>query len=96
MRSGFGLTLAPIGQGAYKNAPLPPPNNDLTNKNVANVWSINLNAVKNQTPSGNNNTKYSPRNLSVFNKPKTKKNRRSDSRKGGKRANKSRSRKSRN
>lgn len=91
MRSGFGLTLAPIGQGAYKNAPPPPPNNDLTNKNVANVWSVNLNAVKNQTPPGNNNTKYSSRNLSVFNKPKTKKNR-----KGGKRTHKTRSRKSRN
>lgn len=92
MRSGFGLTLAPIGQGAYKNAPPPPPNNDLTNKNVANVWSVNLNAVKNQTPPGNNNTTYSSRNLSVFNKPKTKRNR-----KGGKRTlyRNSRSRKSR-
>jgi hypothetical protein len=80
MRSGLTLALAPIGQGTYKNVPLP--NNDLTNKNVANVWSVNLNAVKNQTPPGNNNGKYSSRNLSVFNKPKTKKNR-----KGGKRAN---------
>jgi hypothetical protein len=91
MRSGFGLTLAPIGEGKYKK--VPPPNNDLTNKNVENVWLVNLNAVKNQTPPGNNNGKYSSRNLSVFNKPKTRRNR-----KGGKRTvyRSSRSRKSRN
>ena len=83
MRSGFGLTLAPIGEGKYKK--VPPPNNDLTNKNVENVWSVNLNAVKNQTPPGNNNGRYSSRNLSVFNKPKTRRNRKSGSRRGGKR-----------
>lgn len=93
MRSGLSLALAPIGQGTYKK--VPPPNNDLSNNNVKNVWSVNLNAVKNQTPPGNNNTKYSSRNLSVFNKPKTKRNRKNASRRGGKRANKSRSKKSR-
>lgn len=65
-----GLRIAPIGQGAYKNAPRRKPT--LTEENIENVWELDLNEIIESTK--NNVRRYGPntiksRNLSWANKP---------------------------
>ena len=65
-----GLRIAPIGQGAYKNAPKRKPT--LTEENVENVWSLNLDEIVESTKEnirthGPNTIKS--RNISWANKP---------------------------
>jgi hypothetical protein len=65
-----GLRIAPIGQGAYKNAPRRKPT--LTEENVENVWSLDLDEIIESTKEnirthGPNTIKS--RNISWANKP---------------------------